>query len=152
MKVRIMPMEPDHLDQVTALEKICVPEDPWSRRVFEDSLANESSAALLARTQEGELLGYIFFTVVLDEGSVDNIAVAPAARRQGIAEALMNACHQLARQRGAAFLLLEVRPSNRSAAALYEKLGYREIGRRKDYYDAPKEDAIVMRLELTTCT
>ena len=152
MKVRIMPMEPDHLDQVTALEKICFPEDPWSRRVFEDSLANESSAALLARTQEGELLGYIFFTVVLDEGSVDNIAVAPAARRQGIAEALMNACHQLARQRGAAFLLLAVRPSNRSAAALYEKLGYREIGRRKDYYDAPKEDAIVMRLELTTCT
>lgn len=148
---RIVPMTSDHLDQVEEIEKACF-DDPWSRQILAESLAGESTAALAALTEDGAVLGYIFFTAVLDEGSLDNIAVLPAARRQGVASALLEAFHQYGRSRGLASLFLEVRPSNGGAAALYRKLGYVEVGRRKNYYLAPKEDAIIMRLELTPCT
>lgn len=150
MGCRIVPMTAGHLDQVVEIENACF-DDPWSRRIFEESLANENSSALAAVDEAGGVLGYIFFTTVLDEGGVDNIAVSPAARRKGIGEALMNAFHRRGREMGLRFLLLEVRPSNLGAAALYRKLGYQEVGRRKNYYLAPKEDAIIMRMELTEC-
>lgn len=152
MNYQIIPMTAAHLDAVAALEKICFPEDPWSRRLFEEALKNENTSSLLALAEDGSVLGYLLFTAVLDEGGVDNIAVAPAARRQGIASALLEAFHRYGREHGLASLFLEVRPSNTGAAALYEKLGYREVGRRKNYYLSPKEDAIMMKLELTTCT
>ena len=151
MEFAIVPMTAAHLDQVEALENICFPRDPWSRRIFEDSLANENTSALIAQAPDGSLLGYLFFTVVLDEGGVDNIATAPGARRQGVGRALMEAFHRRAAAMGAAYLLLEVRPSNTGAAALYEKLGYQIVGRRKNYYEHPKEDAIIMRLESAQC-
>lgn len=152
MNYQITPMTAAHLDAVAALEKICFPEDPWSRRLFEEALKNENTSSLLALAEDRSILGYLLFTAVLDEGGVDNIAVAPAARRQGIASALLEAFHRYGREHGLASLFLEVRPSNTGAAALYEKLGYREVGRRKNYYLSPKEDAIMMKLELTTCT
>lgn len=152
MNYQITPMTAAHLDAVAALEKICFPEDPWSRRLFEEALDRGNTTPLLALGEDGSVLGYLLFTAVLDEGGVDNIAVAPAARRQGIASALLEAFHRYGREHGLASLFLEVRPSNTGAAALYEKLGYREVGRRKNYYLSPKEDAIMMKLELTTCT
>lgn len=151
MEFAIVPMTAAHLDRVEALENICFPRDPWSRRIFEDSLANENTSALIAQAPDGSLLGYLFFTVVLDEGGVDNIAIAPPFRRQGVGRALMEAFHRRAGAMGAAYLLLEVRPSNTGAAALYEKLGYQIVGRRKNYYENPKEDAIIMRLESAQC-
>lgn len=151
MDYRIIPMTEAHLEQVEELENLCFPEDPWSRRVFEDSLANENTAALIAQAPDGRVLGYLFFTAVLDEGGVDNLAVSPAARRRGIGRALMEAFHRHARENGLSFLLLEVRPSNKSALSLYESFGYQEAGRRKNYYERPKEDAILMRLELMPC-
>jgi len=105
----------------------------------------------VARREDGKILGYIIFTAVLDEGGVDNIAVHPEARRQGIASALLDAFHRYGREHRLVNLFLEVRPSNQKAFALYEKLGYREAGRRKNYYLEPKEDAIIMKLELSTC-
>ncbi len=152
MDYQIIPMTSAHLDQAEELEKICFPEDPWSRRILKESLAGESSAALLARDGDGGVLGYVFFTIVLDEGSVDNIAVHPDARRRGVASALLRAVHGYGRSHGLSFLLLEVRPSNRGAAALYRKMGYQEVGRRKNYYLDPKEDAIIMKLEFMPCT
>lgn len=152
MNYQIVPMTAAHLDAVAELEKICFPEDPWSRRIFAEALANGNTTSLLALAEDGSLLGYLFFTAVLDEGGVDNIAVAPAARRRGVASALLGAFHRYGREHGLNSLFLEVRPSNTGAAALYEKLGYREVGRRKNYYLDPKEDAIMMKLELTTCT
>lgn len=150
--MEIIPMTAAHLEQVVELERVCFPQDPWSRRIFEDSLASENTSALIAQAPDGTVLGYLFFTAVLDEGGVDNIAVAPAVRRRGAGRALMEEFHRRAREMGLAFLLLEVRPSNQSAVSLYTKLGYEEIGRRKNYYERPKEDAIMMRLELTPCT
>ena len=145
-------MEPAHLDQVAELEKICFPEDPWSRRLIEEALACENTVSLLALAEDGGVLGYLFFTTVLDEGGVDNMAARPAARRQGIASALLDAFRRYGREHGLGSLFLDVRPSNQEALALYEKLGYREVGRRKNYYLVPKEDAIIMKLELTPCT
>lgn len=98
------------------------------------------------------LLGYVFFSRVLDEGSVDNIAVLPAARRRGAASALLNAAHRWGQERGVRIFFLEVRASNGGAAALYQKMGYQEAGRRRNYYLSPREDAIIMKLELMPCT
>ena len=151
MDCQITPMTPAHLDQVAALEEICFPEDPWSRRLLAEALENENTASLLALSEDGHVLGYLFFTTVLDEGGVDNIAVHPEARRQGIASALLDTFHRYGREHGLVSLFLEVRASNQNAFSLYDKLGYREVGRRKNYYLAPKEDAIIMKLELSTC-
>ena len=148
MNYQIIPMTTAHLDRVAELERACFPADPWSRRLFEEVLEGESSTALIAQAEDGRLLGYLVFTVVLDEGSVDNIAVWQGARQQGIATALLETLHYFARQWGLSFLSLEVRPSNMGATALYQKMGYQEVGRRKNYYLNPKEDAIIMRWEL----
>lgn len=149
MTYRIVPMTAAHLDRVEALERECFPADPWSRRLFEEVLEGDSAAALAALAEDGTLLGYLVFSVVLDEGSIDNIAVRPDARQQGIATELLKTLHHFARQWGVAFITLEVRPSNTGASALYRKLGYREVGCRTGYYLKPKEDAVIMRLELT---
>ncbi len=151
MTYRIVPLAASHLDQVEEIERICF-DDPWSRKIFEDSLSTENTAALAAQAEDGTIAGYIFFTAILDEGSVDNIAVLPSERRQGVASALLEAFHGCARTRGLTDLFLEVRPSNEGAAALYRKAGYQEVGRRKNYYLDPREDAIIMKLELTPCT
>ena len=152
MNYQIIPMTEARLDAVEALEKRCFPEDPWSRRLFQEALANENTTSLLALAEDGSVLGYLLFTAVLDEGGVDNLAVAPEARRRGAASALLEAFHRYGREHGLNDLFLEVRPSNEGARSLYEKFGYREVGRRKNYYLAPKEDAIIMKLELTRCT
>ena len=151
MNYQIIPMTIAHLDQVAELEKICFPGDPWSRRLIEEALACENTVSLLALAEDGGVLGYLFFTTVLDEGSVDNIAVRPEARRQGMASARLDAFRRYGQEHGLDSLFLDVRPPNREALALYEKLGYREVGRRKNYYLVPKEDAMIMKLELTSC-
>ena len=84
--------------------------------------------------------------VVLDEGCLEKIAVADAWRRQGVAEAILSAFIRFGRA-NLAFLTLEVRESNRAAIGLYEKLGFRPVGRRKNYYTEVHEDAILMTLE-----
>ena len=152
MTYRIVPMTRFHLDQVEAIEQACFPEDPWSWRLFWDALESETSSSLVAEASNGNILGYIVYTCVLDEGGVDNIAVSESARRHGVATALLEAFHRIAREPNLAYLLLEVRPSNIEALSLYKKMGYREAGRRKHYYRSPREDAIIMRLELTPCT
>lgn len=91
------------------------------------------------------MLGYAVVSVVLDEGNLDNIAVAPEHRRQGVADALLSALTGFGREHLAA-LMLEVRASNAPAIALYEKHGFTAVGRRRNYYDAPREDAVLMTL------
>ena len=103
-------------------------------------------AILLALGEDGALLGYAVLSTVLDEGNLDNIAVAPDCRRRGVADVLLSALTAFGRAR-LACLMLEVRASNAPAIALYEKHGFRAVGRRKNYYDAPREDAILMTLK-----
>ncbi len=145
MKLRIIPMTAEHLPAVAALEKICFPADPWSEELFREALENPSVAVLLAQRADGAILGYAVLSTVLDEGNLDNIAVAPDARRQGVGEALLRTLTGFGREH-LSCLMLEVRASNTPAIALYEKHGFQAVGRRKNYYDAPKEDAVLMTL------
>lgn len=145
MNLRIVPMTKEHLPAVAALEKTCFPADPWSEATFEDVLYSPNAAALLALRGDGGVLGYAVLSTVLDEGNLDNIAVAPEVRRNGIADVLLGAITGFGREH-LACLMLEVRASNAPAIALYEKHGFIAVGRRKNYYDAPREDAILMTL------
>lgn len=146
MKFKILPMTNEQLPQAAALEQVCFPADPWSEELFRAALENPSAAVLLAQGEDGAVLGYAVLSVVLDEGNLDNIAVAPQARRQGAADALLNILTSFGRD-NLSRLMLEVRASNAPAIALYEKHGFAAVGRRKNYYDAPREDAILMTLE-----
>jgi len=89
------------------------------------------------------VLGYAGLHVVLDEGYIDNVAVRPSCRRQGIGDRLLDVFCRFG-QAHLAFLTLEVRPSNQAAVALYCKHGFQEAGRRKDYYQDPTEDALLL--------
>ena len=113
--------------------------------MFRAALDNPAVAILLALGEDGGILGYAVLSCVLDEGNLDNIAVAPEARRNGVADALLSTLTAFGREH-LARLMLEVRSSNAPALALYEKHGFAAVGRRKNYYDAPREDAILMTL------
>lgn len=148
MSVRIVPMTAAHLPQVAALEKLCFPADPWSEGLFQDALESPHTTILVAEGEDGTVLGYAVLSAVLDEGNLDNIAVAPRCRRQGVGDALLSALTDFGRTRLSA-LFLEVRSSNLPAIALYEKHGFVPVGRRRNYYETPREDALLMTLEVS---
>ena len=135
--------QPEHVKAIAALETICFPADPWPEDLIERWLGRYTVAL-----DDGAVLGFLVLSSVLDEGSVDNVAVAPEARRRGVADALVADAVRRAKERELSFLTLEVRASNTPAVRLYEKHGFREVGRRKNYYEKPREDAILMTLVL----
>ena len=143
MEYTIVPMTSRHLDQVAELERICF-SDPWSRQMLSEHLENECGATLVAEGADGTVLGYAGVLVILDEGYITNIAVRPAYRRQGVATELLEVFQRFAEGNHLTFLTLEVRAGNAGAQALYEKLGYEEVGRRRNYYEHPREDAVLM--------
>ena len=128
-----------HAAAIAELEARCFAADPWPAETILYKL-NEFFVAL----EGGELLGYLCLSHVLDEGSIDNVAVAPEQRRRGIAEALLAAAEAEAKSLALAFITLEVRAGNGPAIALYEKHGFARVGLRRGYYEKPKEDAILM--------
>ncbi len=146
MQYTIVPVTADHLDQMEEIERLCF-SDPWSRRLLSELLENEAAATLAAVGEDGTVLGYAGIQVVLDEGYVNNVAVRPEYRRQGVASQLLEVFRRFGEGQGLAFLTLEVRDSNQAARALYARHGFVEAGRRKNYYQHPKEDAIIMTLE-----
>ena len=91
-----------------------------------------------------KVIGYAGLLVAADEGYITNVAVDPSRRRQGVAAQLLQVFDNFARGNQLAFLTLEVRPSNTAAIALYQGFGFREVGRRRNYYDLPKEDALIL--------
>ena len=145
--IELAEMQPRHVPQVAALEKICFA-DPWSEKSVASELENPLSYWLVAMDGE-KLVGYVGSQTVLGETDMMNVAVSPDYRRQGIAEGLILALIADLKARESHCLTLEVRDSNVSARALYEKLGFSEIGRRKNYYRNPKEDALILRKEWT---
>ena len=151
MPVRIVPMTADHLDAVAALERICF-SDPWSRNLLAAELDNDLSAFLVALDGEGEVAGYAGLQVVLDEGTVTNIAVRPDCRRRGVASQLLQVFLNFAQGNRLAFLTLEVRASNYDAIALYGSRGFRSAGRRKNYYEHPREDAIIITRDFSAAS
>ena len=142
MNYKLVSMDKSHLDAVAALERTCFSK-PWPKSMLEDELYNPNVSLVVAEGEDGSVLGYGEIGVVLDEGCLEKIAVDPAYRRQGVAEAILSAYLRFGRAK-LAFLTLEVRASNEAAIGLYEKLGFKEVGRRRGYYTEPKEDAILM--------
>ena len=138
-------MNESHVAQVAELEKICF-SDPWSENSVASELKNPLSCWLVAE-EDGVAAGYIGSQTVMDESDMMNVAVHPDHRRKGMAQALVNELVEALKKRESHCLTLEVRASNEPAKALYEKLGFVQVGLRKNYYRNPKEDALILRKE-----
>ena len=151
MRVRIVPMTADHLDEVAELERVCF-SVPWSRNMLKEELDNALSALLVALDDDGRVVGYAGVQVILDEGYITNVAVRPDCRRRGVAAQLLKVFLDFAEGNKLAFLTLEVRESNHAAIILYGRHGFRSVGRRRNYYEHPREDAIIMTREFTDGT
>ena len=136
----------EYLDEVAELERICFT-TPWSRNMLAEELDNYLSAFLVALDDNGKVAGYAGLQAVLDEGYITNVAVRPDCRKQGVASKLLQVFLDFAQANHLAFLTLEVRASNYPAIALYGSRGFRGVGRRKNYYEHPREDAIIMTRE-----
>ena len=117
---------------------------PWTEAMLRLQLDPNSHVFLTAETAEGLVAGYVGMMYVLDEGYISNVAVAPEHRRRGVADLLLDALADRARALRLRFLTLEVRASNAPAIALYEKHGFSQVGRRPNYYEKPREDALLM--------
>lgn len=143
----MIPMAEEHIAALTELEKICFGGLAWNETGLRDELTNDTAHFLVAKSG-GEIAGYIGVFVVMESCYVSNVAVFPQFRRMGCASELIEAACALARELAAESISLEVRPSNTAAIALYSSLGFEEIGLRKNFYRAPKEDALIMTREL----
>lgn len=141
----IVNMNESHVAQVAELEKICF-SDPWSENSVASELKNPLSCWLVAE-EDGVVAGYVGSQTVMDESDMMNVAVHPDYRRKGIAEALVAELVEALKKRESHCLTLEVRVSNEPAKALYEKLGFTQVGLRKNYYRNPREDALILRKE-----
>ena len=144
--IKIEKMDESHVAPIAQLETLCF-SDPWS----ENSIASELTSRLsywLVAVEDGQVLGYIGSQSVLGESDMMNVAVHPDHRRRGIAEKLVTALSHDLKERDNVCLTLEVRASNMPAIGLYEKLGFVQVGLRKNYYRNPREDALILRKAL----
>jgi ribosomal-protein-alanine N-acetyltransferase len=140
-------MRSSDLTRVMEIELVCFTM-PWSEATFR-GLLRRTDADLLIAEQRGDIAGYAAFWAVLDQGELGNVSVAPGWRRRGIGQRLVKAVLTRAADRGVREVFLEVRVSNVGAQKLYHRYGFEEVGRRRNYYLEPVEDALVMRRELT---
>ena len=120
---------------------------PWRESTFE-SLLERSDADLIAAIADDRLVGYAVCWTILDQAELGNVAVDAEWRNRGVGLMLVQAALERVRRRAADECFLEVRESNRAAQSLYQKCGFRSIGRRRRYYSNPTEDALVMRAAL----
>jgi ribosomal-protein-alanine N-acetyltransferase len=134
------------IPEILEIEKVSFV-SPWTRGMFVQTLESPVSHNFAA-TEGQKILGYLIFYQAGLEMHIMNIAVHPGQRRQGIARAMLEKVLEVARENSVEECFLEVRESNFAARALYEKLGFTSIGKRKGYYSETNEDAIVMALSL----
>lgn len=145
MNFNLVPMDRSNVPDAAAIDRECFSR-PWSEDMLCQELYNDAASYILAVAEDGTILGYGGLSVVLDEGCIEKVAVKGLYRRMGVADALVDAFVRFGAAH-LAFLTLEVRASNAPAIRLYEKHGFQEVGRRKNYYSDLKEDAILMTLE-----
>ena len=141
----IMIMKQEHIGQIAALEAACF-SAPWSEKSVESELTNPLSLWLVA--VDGDVVaGYVGSQTVMGEADMMNLAVGQAYRRQGIGRRLVEELVRHLRSAGTHSLTLEVRASNDPAIALYNNMGFLQVGKRPNYYSSPKEDALILRKE-----
>ena len=143
MDCRIEDVQEQQLEQIEQIEKACF-SLPWTIDQLRGQLKDTQHEFMAAMDERGRILGYVGMMYVLDEGYISNVAVAPEHRRLGIADALISKLMERSACLELSFVTLEVRCSNSAAMALYKKHGFIPVGRRKNYYDFPREDAILM--------
>lgn len=142
MRIIVRPLAEGDLDAASEIERQCFTR-PWSREALAEAIRNEASYFVVAVLESGVLAGCAGMHAVCGECYIDTIAVPAAFRRKGVGRAMLEALVRLAEQMHAAFLSLEVRPSNGPAIGLYRSMGFDYIGIRPGFYDAPKEDAAI---------
>lgn len=141
----ILLMEACHVAQVAAIEKACFSE-PWSEAAFRSELTNPQALTLVA-LREGQVAGFVNIAFAADTADINTVAVGAAYRRQGIGKRLLLAMEAWMEGQVSAYFL-EVRQSNAPAIALYQSLGYRQVGVRPRYYHKPDEDGLLMRKDV----
>lgn len=159
MLIREMTMQ--DVPAVAAIEKMCF-SLPWSEQSLIDSVTREDTLFLVCEDEspdsvcdatqktQREVVGYIGMYVSFEEGDITNVAVSPECRKKGYGEALVAKAKELAKEKQLEMILLEVRVSNAPAISLYKKMGFEELGLRKNFYEHPVEDAIIMKCPLGT--
>lgn len=135
-------MQPQDVQEAALLEKEIF-SMPWSENGFLTSLRSEDTLYLVAR-RKSELIGYCGFLQSFDEADITNVAVSPAYRGKGVGYAMLKELMRRGRERGVARYTLEVRTGNVSAIRLYHRLGFEDAGIRKNFYEKPREDALIM--------
>jgi len=143
MEYTVCDVRPEHIPQIEELEKRCF-SMPWPADLLISQMKDAQHEFIAALDADGRILGYVGMMYVLDEGYIANVAVAPEYRRQGIADALIKRLEELCLAHALSFVSLEVRAGNVPAITLYEKHGFRRVGLRKNYYERPREDALIM--------
>jgi ribosomal-protein-alanine N-acetyltransferase len=143
MNYKIVPMTIDDIKQAAEIERLSISQ-PWSENAFLAELYNEQAVMLCAKnTDSGEVCGFIAASYVLDEVNINSIAVAEKYRKNGIGQALLYSLFEAVKD-FAASVMLEVRQSNFPAIALYQKAGFAKVGMRKNFYENPSENAVLM--------
>lgn len=136
------------LDAIWAIESAVFGAEAWSREMMREELIADHRCYLALVDRAGSVLGYGGLLAVGDEGDIQTVALAPAARGAGHGRRLMNALLDAGRDRGVRQVFLEVRADNPVARGLYASLGFEEIGVRPRYYQPDDVDAVVMKLEM----
>lgn len=142
--ISIVPMAESHLDALAALEQACFSQ-PWSREGLAAELTNPQAIFRVAVAQ-GQVLGYVGMHHIVDEGYITNVAVFEQYRGLGVARRLLQELMEYGQKHRLALITLEVRPSNTPAVGLYRSLGFAEVGRRKNFYQNPAEDGLMLTL------
>lgn len=141
-EIEISEMQPQDVREVALLEKEIF-SMPWSENGFLTSLQSEDTLYLVVRKKH-ELIGYCGFLQSFDEADITNVAVSPAYRGKGVGYAMLAELMRRGRERGVARYTLEVRTGNVFAIRLYHRLGFEDAGIRKNFYEKPREDALIM--------
>lgn len=139
----IGPMTEDDVTAVAALESDNFSR-PWSYDAFLKTLSDENYIVIIAKETDA-LLGYCVLLCTGEEADITNVCTLPSARGKGVATEMLTVLMEAGKSRGVTEFFLEVRESNVPARALYTKLGFEEIGLRKNYYEEPKEHAVLMK-------
>lgn len=147
-KLIIEPMTEADLDWVAKLEEETF-SLPWSREAFLEEIELPDRLFVVAKLWEKQsdlpaMVGYSGMFLSFDEGEITNVAIAPKFRQRGLGYMMLQGQLQMAREKGAKAFTLEVRVSNSGAIHLYEKLGFESVGIRKNFYQRPTEDAMIM--------
>jgi ribosomal-protein-alanine N-acetyltransferase len=145
--LRIRRLRETDIDEVVRIEREAFT-TPWQAETFAGLMERDGVELTVMTKSDDEVVGYAILWCVLDQGELANIAIAAGHRGAGLGAHLLRHVLDVARARGVARVFLEVRASNRAALGLYSRFGFDEVGRRKNYYERPREDALVLRADL----